>query len=168
MILQVWEPITGYENYSISNRGEVKNSHKRLLKPYRDGKGYMAVALCKNGVPETKLVHRLVAAAFISNPENKATVNHINGVKTDNRIENLEWASQSENNKHAYDTGLSKAKRNAGNNNGRAKLTNSDVAEIRELLKNKELKQKDIAIRYGVHPTCIGAIKKGKSWTQSI
>lgn len=165
MIPQVWEPIKGYENYSVSNYGEVKNSRGRLLKSYRDGKGYMSVALCRNGIPKTSTVHRLVAIAFIPNPENKPTVNHINGIKTDNRAENLEWASQSENNKHAYDTGLSVAKRNVGEQNGRAKLTNSNVFEIKELLKDKELKQKEIAIRYGVHPTRIGAIKNGKAWT---
>jgi hypothetical protein len=64
------------------------------------------VDLCKNGKKKTFLVHRLVATAFIPNPDNKPYINHINGNKTDNRLENLEWCTQSENMKHSYRTGL--------------------------------------------------------------
>ena len=77
-------------------------SKEKQLKPYKNCWGYMLVDMRKEGKRYIKCVHRLVAETFISNPENKPEVNHKNGIKTDNRMENLEWVSHSENNKHKY------------------------------------------------------------------
>lgn len=82
-------------NYNHS--GRIKKIKPNLLKV-----GYFRVVLCKNNKPKSKLIHRIVAETFIPNPNNKSEVNHINGIKTDNRVENLEWATRSENEKHAY------------------------------------------------------------------
>lgn len=97
---EIYVPIKGYEDkYLVSNMGNVKSiphlyrRHERKLKPWKDGRGYLCVEL--NG--KTFSVHRLVATHFIQNPENKRTVNHKNEDKTDNRVENLEWATDSEN-----------------------------------------------------------------------
>lgn len=119
--MEVWKDIPGYEGlYQVSSLGRVrsfgryvKNRYKMIwragktLKQGKDNKGYMTVVLCANK-QQTKKVHRLVASAFLPNPENKPQINHINGNKQDNRTDNLEWCSQSENMLHAWATGLQK------------------------------------------------------------
>ncbi|MFV0535956.1 MAG: HNH endonuclease [Dysgonomonas sp.] len=120
MISEEWKYIIGYEDkYMISNTGEVlsvqrevkcksgviKNFGGYKIKAFASNKGYMQVSLSG----KTLLLHRLIAEAFIPNPENKPQINHINGNKSDNRIENLEWATQSENISHAYKNGYKTA-----------------------------------------------------------
>lgn len=93
--------------YSVSNQGRVKNNRTGyILKPVKFTKGYVKVNLKVGGRSQNCLVHRLVAMAFIENPENKAEVNHKNGIHDDNRLENLEWVTGEENKRHAYETGL--------------------------------------------------------------
>lgn len=105
--MEIWKDINGYEGlYQVSNLGRVKsveryikhniyNTNKvikeRTLKPINNGTGYQMVNLSKNNQKQQQLIHRLVASAFIPNPNNLPQVNHINENKTDNRIENLEW-----------------------------------------------------------------------------
>lgn len=107
--LEIWASvkIERFGHYQVSTMGRVKGVRGKLLKFYVND-GYNKVTLCDNTYRKTWLVHRIVARTFIHNdiPKDKDQVNHINGVKNDNRVENLEWVNQWENNKHAYETGL--------------------------------------------------------------
>ncbi len=109
---EVFKDIVGYEGlYQVSNFGRVKSFPRwgttkelKILKQYKNRYGYMYVCLYKNGKPKKHTVHRLVAEAFIPNPDNKPEVNHKYGIKTDNRATELEWTTKSENIKHSYKT----------------------------------------------------------------
>jgi len=109
--MNTWKCITNTRGiYFINELGEVESRFpgKKIhrLKPKKDRAGYHSVTILEVGKRHTKFVHRLVAEAFLSNLSNKPEVNHFNGVKTDNRLENLEWVTHSENMQHAHDTGL--------------------------------------------------------------
>ena len=109
---EVWKDIDEYEGfYQVSNMGRVKSLDRKInrpvgkskikgkiLKPCVTNKGYETVNLSKEGVEKLKTVHRLVATTFIPNPENKPCIDHVNTIRTDNRVKNLKWATYSENN----------------------------------------------------------------------
>jgi hypothetical protein len=119
------QQIANYLNYSISKDGNViNNKFKRKLKPFLDAYGYYQVCLCNKGQIKKFRVNRLVAEAFIPNTNNYKQVNHINGIKTDNRIENLEWVTPSQNMLHAYKIGLKKV---TNKNIKASRLANSKV-----------------------------------------
>lgn len=101
---EIWKPIEGYEGlYDVSSLGNIKNIITyRILKPVRNGYGYLRVFLRKNNKTFTLKVHRLVALAFIPNPKNKPQINHKNGIKSDNKVSNLEWSTAKENSKHSF------------------------------------------------------------------
>ena len=115
MKLEEWKNIEGYEGlYQVSNMGRIKSlrynntKESRIMTPVITRNGYLMVVLCVNKKQKGFCVHRLVANTFIPNIEMKSQVNHINGIKTDNRVENLEWVTPKENTNKAYETGLKK------------------------------------------------------------
>lgn len=110
--MEIWKPIQWYETYEISSLWRIRNTNYRrtwetkVLAPYVNSSGYQFVQLWNMWGFKNMKIHRLVAEAFITNSWMKPQVNHLNGLKTDNRVENLEWCTNGENQKHAYSTGL--------------------------------------------------------------
>jgi len=169
---EIWKDIKGYENYyQISNKGRVRSLDTtyekivkgkrvkcfykgRILKPAKMKKGYLSLRLGSYlNHKEKFLIHRLVAQAFIPNPKCKKTVNHINAIKTDNRVENLEWATHRENNVHAIENGLRQ-------NSGKAVAQYSNNKRVATY---KSIKQAQIET--GILDTAIGNVLKGRAKT---
>ena len=146
------------EQYEITRDGRVishKNSKPRELKPYLDRDGYKRVTLIIEGKPKHYSIHRLVAMTYLINEFNKPEVNHIDGNKLNNALENLEWVTRSENTQKAYNNKQQIAL-------GKPKLTPELVKEIRENKHN--LNRAQLAKRYNVSCGCIQHIKKGRTW----
>ena len=142
---EIWKTIDDRPKYEISNYGRVKNKRTgKILGDRFDKDGYQDVYLYDDsGKGGNKKVHRLVASAFLAQDPNKTYVNHKNGIKTDNHVENLEWCTSSENTIHAYNTGLLKANMRPAIN-ARTKISTKDEIEIRKM-REKGMLLKDIA-----------------------
>lgn len=115
---EIWKDIKGYEGeYQISNRGRIKSIRyiakynrfiEKVMKPGDNGRGYLTTMIGRKGNVKTVKIHRLVAETFVPNPNDLSEVNHIDGNKQNNNVENLEWVSHQENMIHAHKTGLTK------------------------------------------------------------
>jgi len=157
-----WRNIDGWP-YSISSFGETKNLRTGYVLKGRPTRcGYLIVTLQNEGLILAATVHTLVARAFLSNPENKQTVNHKNGDKSDNRLSNLEWATHSENAVHAFKLGLRKGRKGLKHHN--TILSEDDVRLIRRLGKSG-LQQKQIAELFPVCRGTIQAIISRRNWS---
>ena len=143
--MEIWKYISGYgEDYQVSNLGRVRSLKRKNIKIMNikiNRHGYCTVYLTKNGILKTLTVHRLVAKAFIPNPENKKEIDHINTIKTDNRVENLRWATRYENcnnpltkekikNNHADISGKNHPCYGKYNNNGKKIVQLSEKGEL--------------------------------------
>ena len=138
-ICEMWRPCPGYEtSYEVSSLGSVRSIDRiagkrrgvvksKILKPYINRRGYLEVRLFAQSSSLPRVVHRLVAKAFIDNPNSLPQVNHIDGNKFNNVSDNLEWMNNSENQKHAYKLGLQPSR--AGEKNSKAKITDKMLME---------------------------------------
>ena len=146
-ITEVWKDVLGFETlYEVSSIGNVNRITKKIkiknhfvtfngkkMIPMDNGKGYLRYKLSKNDKSKRYMAHRLVAEAFIPNPENKRCINHKDGNKANNNISNLEWNTHSENSIHALKTGL--IVRHKGEKHSNSKLNNFQVKLIRRFKK---------------------------------
>lgn len=183
-LAEEWRAVVGWEgSYEVSSWGRVrsvnrvvmaKNGYARALSGrirvfHRSPGGYPAVGFRAAGVGRTMLVHRLVAFAFIPNPNDYLEVNHLDGDKYNARVENLEWCTRIQNNDHAWATGLSKLNPTppCGEVIHTSKLTADQIVSIRaERLAGASLKE--IAKKYGVRNTNICAICLRQTWKHVI
>jgi hypothetical protein len=152
-MVEQWKMIILFPEYMISNYGRVY-SHKthKILSQKLSKAGYKEVSLY-NGKRVSLLVHRLVGDAFLENTENLFCINHKDGCKTNNYVENLEWCTTSDNVLHSYRMGLHKSK-----------LSVDDVLKIKEMRKQGEYYYQ-IAEKFGVSKTLVIGICNGKKWS---
>lgn len=167
---ECFKDVSGCESeYRVSLFGRVKSlnynntNQPKILKNNLQKTGYLSVGLKINEERKTISVHRLVAMSFIPNPDDKPYVNHINGIKTDNRVENLEWSTAKENTDHGIKSGLINEIK--GERNRFSTLSNSDVLEIRKIHENCKITYRETAKKYNVTGENISMIVKRKTWT---
>lgn len=158
---ETWKPTTQVLGYEVSDKGRVRHAIKKTIKgtPINAGR-YPVVHLWQKNVGRVVYVHDLVAEAFVGPKQKGQTVNHIDGDKSNNVPQNLEYISLSENNLHAHKTGLMRVK---GEDNGHAKLTEADVLEIRRRIASGE-KQSALAVEFGVKDPIVSQIKHRTRW----
>jgi len=169
---EIWKPVPDYEKlYQISNTGKLMSLSKyvqnkkvpdKLLK-IQVSKGYQQVNLYKNKKGKTFRIHRLVTETFIPRINGKTQVNHINGIKHDNRVENLEWCTKKENSKHAFETGLLTPPILKGEKNPCSKLKNNIVLELRDLYKSG-MRVIDISKKYNLKIPTVEGIVYNRTW----
>ncbi|MGJ1211954.1 NUMOD4 domain-containing protein [Sphingobacterium multivorum] len=177
---EIWLPVPNYPNYEVSNLGRVKTLQRamkskagsiaavneKIMKGSFSRDGYPIVKISNQFGKKILKVHRLVAMAFIPNPDNKPQVNHINGVKTDNYTDNLEWVTGKENVTHGYQTGLIKASH--GESHYLAKVTDEQVLQIRRMRSEDKLTHQAIADLIGVSRSIVTSILSNKTHRHTL
>lgn len=161
--MEIWRFIDGFKSrygrYRVSNKGRVKNGLGKTLIPRKTKKGYYLVSLVRDSHETRKLLHRIVAKAFIPNPDQLPQVNHLDGDKKNNAVSNLQWCTNIGNHSHAHLNGLLPY----------TKVSLSDVSEIRRAILSKngrgeKISRIDLAKKYGVSIHVIKDIRAGKSY----
>lgn len=166
-MIEQWRPITDYYGlYEASDLGRIRSVRRntntfvgRILRPGKHSLGYHQVILYKDGGQRHHYIHRLVASAFIGECKDGEQVNHIDGNKKNNRLDNLEYVTPSENSLHAFAIGKSSQ---VGERNSCAKLTEDKVLEVISLLGT--MPQRKIGKLFGVNQSVISRISTGEAW----
>lgn len=173
---ELWKPVKDFEGiYEVSNLGNVRSLDRVIITKNKGVKnikgkvlsrntpnssGYLVVDL-RGPYNKCEYIHRLVGTAFVSGYDEGKVINHIDGNKLNNNASNIEWVYQFENHAHSYEIGLSKI----GEDSGNAKLKNSEVLEIFDLIDDSNLTNQEIGDIFNVTRTCIYDIRVGKVWT---
>lgn len=176
---EIWKDIPDWEGmYQISSIGNIRSLNRpvkargdkisikkgKILKPLFDKDGYLHIGLYKEQKGYFRRLHRLVALAFIPNPENKPLVNHLNGIKDDNRVENLEWCTQQRNMQHAHKTGLKVNTHMFGEGCNFSKLNDEQILYIRASYDKKTNSYKKLAEQFNVSASQISNIIRRNNW----
>jgi hypothetical protein len=160
---ETWKPIRGYDHYLVSNKGRVKllkEGKETIMSAPLNYNGYPVISLRGAGKRKQFRVSRLVLDAFVGICPEGHEANHINGIKQDNRAENLEWTTPSGNTRHAYANGLAHGP--AGETNGRGRLKLSQVTRIREM--SGSVSVSEIACMFDISCSHVYAIINGNKW----
>lgn len=170
-LIEVWKPVVGFENnYEVSSFGNIRgvartrinkggllaNVQQRTLKLKTSKGGYLVAGLCLDAKKHHPSVHQLVARVFINNPENKTTVNHIDGNKKNNNVNNLEWATPKEQTRHAYETGLVIPR-------GKTKYSAEFKREVLGYYKEQGCSISKLALIFSISERLAGTIANGKT-----
>lgn len=159
---EIWKDIKNYEGlYKVSNLGRVQDKNGNIKNSYINNKGYCCLSLYKQGVTSHPTLHRVIANAFIENPNNLPQINHIDGNKRNNNVTNLEWCNQ----RYNYNHGMSKFLYSHNENHYFAKLSNKEVQTIPILYKLGFIRS-TIAKILGIEPSSLEAIEKGISYRE--
>ena len=160
--MEIWKTIQDYGGlYQVSNTGKVRDLKNHIKSVYKNNKGYTCLSLYYNGKTYHPTVHRLVAKAFIPNPNNYKQVNHKDCNKENNSVENLEWCNQ----RYNYDEGMKTFQYSKNEEHYFAKLKNSDIPIIYELYK-LGFTRATIAKIFNINPSSLEAIEKGISYRE--
>ena len=165
---EIWKPIEGYKGkYEVSNLGRIKSlcwGRVKILKKHLSKHGYVVTYLSINTLVKTIKVHRLVAQAFIPNPDNKPCVNHIDSIRTNNNVNNLEWCTWKENTRHSSKKGRMLGPR--GEKSHKTKLTIKDVLDIRHQFKTNKSRKitNKLALHYNISKSSAWQIINRKTW----
>lgn len=164
---EIWKKVNEFPNYSVSNLGRIKSTPRNrtkggILKQRPTTEGYLQVTLYKSGKQFTKTVHRLVALHFMENKQQLKCINHRDCNKRNNRIDNLEWCTHSQNSIHAIKNG--NAPDNSGTKNGQSKINKRVAEEIRSLYSTGKLLQKEIANKFNISRRTVGNIINYDTW----
>lgn len=157
--MEIWRKTLYSDSIEVSNYGNVRRIFKNGISLYKGSinqDGYLRIKFSIKGKVFNKFIHVLVAETFINNPMNYPQINHKDGNKLNNYIDNLEWCTASENMQHAYDNNLKRTDRK----HSRAKLTEADVLNIY----SSDLPIKDLCELYNMEKSAIHRIRNGKSW----
>lgn len=165
----MWKTIPAFGGrYEASEHGEIRHSLNKNIRKARLNKfGYLQMNFSRNdgtGKSDTVLIHRLIALTFIPNPDNLPEVNHIDGNKQNNNVDNLEWCDKSENQLHAHRLGLSYVYH--GEKHPCAKFTNEQAKQIRKLYNEEHISQQKIADFFNVSQSTIGRIIRGVRYAE--
>ena len=152
----LWQPIAGWSDYEVNRLGVVRKTTGEIVGQWLNSQGYLLARLSN---PRRMVrVHRLVAETFIENPDGRPFVNHINNVRHDNRVENLEWCSQAENLAHADKQGRMRRDYWRGKRSPNAKLTTAEVLSIRAAWAANEGSWEALGVRFGLSKRAIGRL----------